>query len=165
MTLRDYDLRDPGAVVGHVLDAHRPRDGDAYLTLVHDPPGAQTVVHVTPVPSTQWSALDELDRSEFLRGRVHELAIDAPPFDITTRRPPEHALVTVIARSGLAVFGAAELDWLLAWRYSNHHVRVYDAGLVLVTEHGWVDFISQRGASTPSVAHPCAPAESVGPRP
>ncbi|WP_375479085.1 hypothetical protein [uncultured Jatrophihabitans sp.] len=76
------------------------------------------------------------------------------PIDTDTWRRPEHAVVTVIARSGLAVFGADERDWLLAWRYSNHLAPVFDGGLVLVTEHGWVDFMSERGASKPSITRP-----------
>ncbi|WP_375479087.1 hypothetical protein [uncultured Jatrophihabitans sp.] len=67
MTLRAYDLTDPGDVVAQALAAHRPEDGDAYLVLVHDPPGAQEVVHITPVASREWASLDQCERSEFLR--------------------------------------------------------------------------------------------------
>jgi len=28
-----------------------------------------------------------------------------------------------------------------AWRYSHHFTNAYDGRLVLVTEHGWVDFV------------------------
>lgn len=45
-------------------------------------------------------------------------------------------------------------EWMLGWRYANHLALVYDARLVLVTEHGCVNLMSGRGASAPSITRP-----------
>ena len=61
------------------------------------------------------------------------------------RTSPRHSIVTVVVRAGLAVIGPAEARWLVGWHYCNHLRSVYTADLIVVTEHGWVDFMSGLG--------------------
>lgn len=142
-----FELRDPGALVEQVLYGRRVAEGDAFVALVRDATGVQELVHVTSIPPTTWASLDRPGRSDFLRQCVHDM-----PIDTETWRRPEHTVITIVVRSGLAVFSADELSWLLAWRYANHLAPVLDAGLILITEFGWVDFMSGRGDFTPRLA-------------
>ena len=42
-----------------------------------------------------------------------------------------------------------EAVWLNGWRFSNHFAPVYDSDLILVTEHGWTDFMTQWAGHEP----------------
>lgn len=57
--------------------------------------------------------------------------------------------VTIVVRSGFAEFGPNEVVWFKGWRYSNHVQSVYTGELILVTEHGWHDFMSGAAAEEP----------------
>ncbi len=65
--------------------------------------------------------------------------------------PPSHAGVLIVVRPGLCVLGANEGRWSNAWRYVNHLQRMYSGDLMLVTEHGWCDFMSEYAGSTPAL--------------
>lgn len=80
-------------------------------------------------------------------------------YDVMTRLdipdepgPPQHTAVTVLVRPGLCVFGPNEGCWFSAWRYSNHLTNAYDGSLILVTEHGWADFMSDTAGLAPAMA-------------
>ena len=59
------------------------------------------------------------------------------------RRSPEHLALTVVVRPGFAVLGPNEGVWFKGWRYANHLQSLHTGELVLVTEHGWVDFMTE----------------------
>jgi hypothetical protein len=61
----------------------------------------------------------------------------------------DHAVMTIIARRGMAVFGRREQPWLLGWRYSNHLADVFDSDVILMTEHGWCDLMTDWGGHQP----------------
>lgn len=86
------------------------------------------------------------EASEEIYELMHELAIpEGPP-------PPRHSAVTVLVRSGYCVFGPNEGNWLSAWKYSNHLTNAFNGGLILVTEHGWTDFMTHAAGLSPAVA-------------
>jgi hypothetical protein len=62
---------------------------------------------------------------------------------------PHHALVTVVVRPGRCVFGPNEAVWFRGWRYSNHFESAFSGDMVLVTEHGWSDFMSGEAGHEP----------------
>lgn len=39
-----------------------------------------------------------------------------------------------------------------AWRYSNHLTNAFDGGVMLVTEHGWADFMTDYAGHSPAMA-------------
>ena len=47
--------------------------------------------------------------------------------------------------------GPNEGQWFLAWRYVNHFQRLFSGDLILVTEHGWTDFMTKLGGAEPSL--------------
>ena len=63
------------------------------------------------------------------------------PRRINNGKAPPQA-VTIVVRPGFAVFGPNEGVWCRGWRYANHVQDVYTGELILVTEHGWVDFMT-----------------------
>jgi hypothetical protein len=144
MTLHASHLRDPQALMAE-LTARMPLiDDTALLLLVAHPATSQELVAVqeltTPAVIAHWApARDEL------RERVNGLGIPYEP------GPPAHLLATVVVRSGLCVFGPNENRWFRAWRYSNHLAHAYDGGLILVTQHGWHDFSSDRAGLSPAL--------------
>jgi len=73
------------------------------------------------------------------------------------RHPSEHSLMTVVVRPGHTVFGPNESVWFKGWRYSNHFEAITTGDLIVVTEHGWLDFMTNEAGHSPRM---CA-----GPRP
>jgi hypothetical protein len=145
MNLASYEYRHPGDVVADVSARHPLVEGDALLALVDDPPGRQNVIHVTRVSGDEWSLLDQFERSQLLRDIVNTMPIPKWSRDAG----PRHSIMTIVARRGLAVMGAAEAAWLMAWRYSHHGANAFSGGLILVTEHGWTDFMTRLGGPEP----------------
>ena len=47
--------------------------------------------------------------------------------------------------------GPNEGVWCRAWRYINHHRALYSGEIILVTEHGWSDFMTRFGGTTPAL--------------
>jgi len=58
--------------------------------------------------------------------------------------------MTFVVRPGPCVFGPNESHWLYAWRYSNHFTNAYSSHIILVTEHGWCDFMTHQAGLTPA---------------
>jgi hypothetical protein len=145
MALAPYQYRNPGEVVADVAARHELVEGDAFLALVDEPSGRQDVVHVTRVSSEQWVGLDEFGRSQLLSDAAQAMPIPKG----LPRGGPRHSIMTIVARRGLTVMGGAEAHWLTAWRYSNHLTNAYAGGLILVTEHGWTDFMTRSGGHEP----------------
>ena len=147
MTLEPWEFRDPGAVVAAVLTENEHREGDASLVLVRDPSTDQEIVHTTYLPVRRTRGLNDSQREELLARSAQAMPIPVPP-DLR----PRHAIMTIVVRRGYAVIGPPEEKWLMAWHYSNHLVHVFTADLVVVTEHGWVDFMSGLGGLEPRLA-------------
>jgi hypothetical protein len=38
-----------------------------------------------------------------------------------------------------------------AWRYSNHLTNAFDGRMILVTEHGWTDFMTDTAGYSPAM--------------
>ncbi|HEU5042803.1 MAG TPA: hypothetical protein VFT75_01560 [Nocardioidaceae bacterium] len=89
---------------------------------------------------------DWYDAREELYDVMQSFAIPDEP------RPPRHSAITFVVRRGLCVLGPNEGRWMSAWRDSNHLTNAYDGSVVLVTEHGWYDFMTDAAALTPSIA-------------
>jgi hypothetical protein len=62
---------------------------------------------------------------------------------------PRHSFLTIVARRGPAIIGPIEARWLNAWHYSHHGTGAYDGGVVAVTPHAWVDFMTDLGGYEP----------------
>ncbi len=66
------------------------------------------------------------------------------------RGAPRHTPVLVVVRPGLCVFGPNEAVWFLAERYANFMASLWPVLDVLVTEHGWLDFMTNEAGATPA---------------
>jgi len=144
MTIPSWTLRSPADVVAAVAERCALEADTAFLTLVREPATAQQVVAVerlaTPAVIDDW-----MPASAEIREVMERLHIpDAP-------RPPQHTAVRVVVRPGLCVFGLNEASWFNAWRYSNHLTNAYSGSLILVTEHGWTDFMSDTAGLSPAM--------------
>ncbi len=141
MDIEPWDLRDPERLITDVATRTVLKDDTVLAVLVRQPSTEQKIVAVRRLDlSARQEGFEEL------RDVLCDLARSFPLPDV---RPPRHALVTVIVRRGRCVFGPNEGNWLSGWRYSNHFAPVYDSGLILVTEHGWADFMSQFAGHEP----------------
>lgn len=144
MELHSFDVRDPAELIEEVARREPLRDGDVLLVLVEDPSTAQRIV--------------QIDRLEIDARIPHYLAardlladhVQAMPIPLRPERI-RHTVVTVLARRGLTVFGGNEANWFSAWRYSNHLCSTFDGGMILVTEHGWRDFMTDWGDHYPRI--------------
>lgn len=144
--LRPYELRDPEALIREVAERVTLGEDTAWLALVHHPSTEQRLVRVEPLPVP--ALLDDADDvSPHLRAAVESLG--AGP---SRGRGPEHMAVTVIVRPRFTVFGPNEGVWCTSWRRANHGASAYTGELILVTEHGWLDFMSEACGHEPRMA-------------
>jgi hypothetical protein len=148
MSGEPYDLRDPGKLVADVMAEHDLRAGDGLIACVREASTDQELTAVIRISASRWRRLDRPARSRLLAKTAQCLPIPSSE----PGRAPTHSIVTVLARRGYAVLGRSEGEWAIAWHYSNHLVHAYCADLILVTEHGWIDFMSGWGDREPSLA-------------
>jgi hypothetical protein len=148
MALKQYDVRDPGQLITEIAERVELAEDTAWLALVHRPSTTQKLLDVRAL---ELPALldDGEDISETLCGVVHS-------FGLGWRQRPEHAVVTIIVRPGRCVLGPNELVWSRGWRYANHFESVFDSHLILVTEHGWLDLMSEEAGFEPAMRPPAA---------
>jgi hypothetical protein len=113
------------------------------LVLVCDPATEQRIVTIQPYDAP--ALLDDYKQARTeIRERVRKLALPEEP-------SPRYSIMTVLVHRGLCVFGPKELPWFNAWKYSNHLRPVFDSEFILVTEHGWRDFMTDAGGHTPAL--------------
>jgi hypothetical protein len=58
--------------------------------------------------------------------------------------------VLVVVRPGLCVFGLNEGTWFRAERYANIGGPLWPIRDMLVTEHGWLDFMTNDAGLSPA---------------
>jgi len=143
LELHSYDLRDPAALITEIAERVPLVHGSAHLALVRDVSTTQEVLRVDtlrlPAEIVDWrEAREELRR-----------VVEGWPIG-RERGVPRHTPVLVIVRPGLCVFGPNELVWFLAERYANFLANVRPVLDILVTEHGWLDFMTDEAGLTPA---------------
>jgi len=144
MELKSYEFRAPAELIEAVAARVPLREDTAWLVLVANASTEQRVVRVdtlaTPAMITEWeTACDEM---------YDVISTWSVPDSV----PPTHSAVLVVVRRGPCVFGPNEKYWHLAWRYINHCRRMYDGDVILVTEHGWVDFRTEAADVEPALS-------------
>lgn len=144
MEASEYDRRDPGAILAAVASRHPFRDGEVLLVLVRAPYCGTDIVHITALPRHRWKHLDEYELQELLAMEARRM-----PIPEWNGAPPRHEIMTVVPRTGFAVVGEDEGRWLSAWLYSNHGTNAFSSDLAVITEHGWVEFMSEWGGREP----------------
>jgi hypothetical protein len=145
MELRAYETRDPERLLGDIAQRVRLVEGTAHLALVADISTTQRVLRVETLATPAEIFDDEQPREELRR------VIEGWPIP-ATRGCPTHTPVLVVVRRGLCVFGPNEGVWLQADRYANHLASVWSMDLMLVTEHGWCDFMTDWAGRSPALA-------------
>jgi hypothetical protein len=146
MDLEPYDLRDPQQLLDDVCQSHDFVEGDLLLVLIEEPSSHQSVVAVRRLTARQWQGLDQLERSDVLCREAEAL-----PLDARWRGAIRHLLLTILVRRGLTLLDRGDAEVLEGWRYANHGMPVFDGGLLLVTEHGWYDWLSGCAGHSPSL--------------
>lgn len=145
MTLAVYDFRSPAALIEEVAGRIALVENTVYVVLVARPSTEQHIVAIrrlaTPARIDGWQ-----DASAEIREVMEELTVPERP------TPPDHSALTVLVRRGLCVFGPNEGQWMSAWRYSNHLSNCYGGRIILVTEHGWADFMTHTAGQLPAMA-------------
>ncbi len=141
--LHAYDVRDPARLIADIAERVRLVQGTAHLALVRDVSTEQEVlrVHTLRLPA---EIVDWKEGSEELRSVVEGWPVGLEP------GRPRHTPVLVIVRPGLCVFGPNEAVWFLAERYANFLASVWPVRDILVTEHGWLDFMTNEADTAPA---------------
>jgi hypothetical protein len=142
-TLEPYEFRDPAALMAELAERISLDENTAHLLLVDHPSTVQRIVRIERL-TTPAEILSGEDAEEEMRD-----VIDAWP--LPEVRPPRHSTMLVLVRPGLCVFGPNEAQWLLADRYLNHLRPLYTGDCLLVTEHGWVDWMTYLAGRTPAM--------------
>jgi hypothetical protein len=135
--LRSYEVRDPAALIREIADAVVLAEDTAWLALIHRPSTEQRLMRVDPLPIPALLDDDD-DISAHLRSATEAFGLTWT----NNGKGPEHKAVTIIVRPGFADFGPNEGVWFKGWRYANHLQDVFTGELMLVTEHGWVDLMT-----------------------
>jgi hypothetical protein len=142
--MHSSESRDPFRLIREIDDLVGIHHGTAYVALVERPERQQRLLSVTTLRTPAMVEDYEEPRAE-IREVMDNLAIPR------ATRPPSHSVTTVVARSGLCVFGPNEGRWFDAWSLSNHVRDCYTGDLILVTEHGWCDFMTYCAGTAPFV--------------
>jgi hypothetical protein len=144
MTLHSSDVRSPAELIGQVAEQVPLFEDSVYVVLVARPSTDQRIVAVhrmmTPAVVNDWQ-----EASDEIYDVMQQLPIPPHP------APVDHTAVTVLVRAGLCVFGPNEGLWMSAWRYSNHLTNAFDGRMILVTEHGWTDFMTDTAGYSPAM--------------
>ena len=141
--LHPYDVRDPARLIRDIAERVPLVVGTVHLALVRDVSTEQKVLRVDtlrlPAEILSWE-----EPREELRRVVEEWPVPDGP------GPPRHTPVLVVVRPGLCVYGPNEAVWFLAERYANFLARVWTPCDMLVTEHGWLDFMTNEAGTSPA---------------
>jgi len=141
--LRAYDVRDPARLIADIAERVPLVQGSAHLALVRDVSTDQEVLRVDtlrlPAEILHWE-----EASEELCRVVDEWPVGFEP------GAPRHTPVLVIVRPGLCVFGPNEAVWFMAECYANFMANLWSARKILVTEHGWLEFMTYEAGPTPA---------------
>ncbi len=144
VALSTYDYLDPSALIAELARRQLLREGETRFVLVERPSTLQRLVCIEQLPVSS-------DVDHYLAVRdVLRAAVESLP--LPEQRPPVHSVLTILVRRCLAVFGPGEAQWFLAWRYSNHLCSTFDGDVIVVTEHGWTNFCTRWGGSTPHLS-------------
>jgi hypothetical protein len=146
MDLEPYDLRDPQQLLDDVCRTNDLVEGDLLIVLVEDPSVRQNLIDVRRLEARDWQDLDQLMRSDMLRRVAESL-----PLDVHKQGAPHHLLLTILVRRGLTVIDGRDAEVLEGWRYANHLMPTFDGGLLVVTEHGWHDWLTGCAGHTPAL--------------
>ena len=142
--LQPYDVRSPAELIAAIAEHVRLTEGSAYLALVRDVSTDQEVVRVDrlllPAEIFDWE-----DARRELRRVVKSWALPGSP------GIPTHSSVLVIVRPGLCVFGPNEAVWFRGDRYASHLVQLWTMEAILVTQHGWLDFMTYEAGVEPAL--------------
>jgi hypothetical protein len=141
--LREYDVRDPAQPITDIADRVSLVVGTVHLALVRDVSIDQKILRVDTLKLPA-EILDWEEASEELQQVVEGWPIPR------VGRIPRHTPVLVVVRPGLCVFGPNELVWFTAERYANFLAHVWPVNDILVTEHGWLDFMTKYAGSSPA---------------
>ena len=144
MTLEPWDIKDPDLLISGVAKQVPLTEDTAYVVLVRRPSTRQEIVEIRKL---DLPAL--LDDDDDISDQLCEVVRS---FGIPDTRECLHAVVTVLVRPGRCVMGPNEVVWIKGWRYANHFVRTFDSDLILVTEHGWTDFMTRFAGHEPRMA-------------
>jgi len=141
MTLHAWELKDPQALISVLAERVDLAEDTAWLATVFRPSTEQRLVDVRRLGLPALLDDDD-DISEDLR-------LAAESFGIPDTGEIQHAFLTVLVRPGRCVVGPNEAVWLNGWRYSNHFQRAFSGDLIVVTEYGWVAFMSEAAGHQP----------------
>lgn len=144
MTLRSYDFRSPATLIEQVAHEVPLVPGRAYVVLVAHPSTEQRIVAIRRLETAARVDDWQETRTE-IYDVMQELAIPEEPL------PPQHSAILVVARHGYCVFGPREGAWMNAWKFSNHLTNAFTGGLILVTEHGWADLMTDTAGHSPAL--------------
>lgn len=142
-SLWPFEFRDPAALIAEIARQVPLTAGSAYLALVHEPSTTQRLVRVDSLDTP--AEIDWYDEAQ------EEMRTVVDRWPLPDTRPPRHASVLVLVRSGLCVFGPNEARWFMADRYLNHLRSLYTGDCILVTEHGWVDAMTEWAGAEPAL--------------
>lgn len=156
--LKPYELRDPDRLIREVAERITLVEDTSWLALVHHPSTDQRLVQVDPLPIPALLDDDD-DISAHLRTAAEAFGIGwGEP-----GRGPDHMAVTIIVRPGYAVFGPNEGVWCKGWRYANHLQSLHTGELMLVTQHGWADFMTDAAGHKPRMVSSAESGTCLGP--
>jgi hypothetical protein len=156
MERKPWDYDDPARLIEQIADQSQLGEGCALLAVVEDPSTEQRLTHVEQLPVDS-----RIEHYLQVRDLIHDTMQELPVPDFAGP-DTRHGVMTVVVRPGLCVFGRHEQEWFMAWRYSNHGRGAFTSDLMLVTEHGWVDFMTDIGGYGPRMLPSAGDAVGVG---
>jgi hypothetical protein len=144
MKLKPYEFRDPGGLLRDLAVRTRLESGAAFLLLVEHPSTEQRILRIDRL-CTPAEITDDETACDEMRDVI-------ATYDLPDTYPITCAVMLVVVRPGLCVTSDSQKWWHRAWRYVNHGRALYSGDLMVVTEHGWWDTMSDLGDVRPCLA-------------
>ena len=142
-TLEPYEFRDPAALMAELAERISLDEGTAHLVLVDHPSTVQRIARTERL-TTPAEILSGEDAEDEMRD-----VIDGWPLPEVRR--PRHSTPARARAAGPVRVRPQRGPVAARGPYLNHLRPLYTGNCVLVTEHGWVDWMTYLAGPTPAM--------------
>ncbi|MDN5851579.1 MAG: hypothetical protein L0K86_01815 [Actinomycetia bacterium] len=138
-----HDFHDIADLMDQIGTTHRLYDGAVLLALVRDPETTQEIVQLSHVPAGAYADDATADK------QLDDLLTSLP---VEERREIRYRTLTIVCRRGYTVMGEIDLRWSNALKYGWKPGGCLTTAQVVVTEHGWAEFMTGEAGHEPALA-------------
>lgn len=137
-----HDFTDIADLMDQIAATHEFYDGSVLVALVHDPESTQKIVRIDRAPAGAYADDATADK------QMNDILTALP---VEERAEFRYRTLTIVVHRGLTVMGDIDLRWSNALKYGWKPAGCFTTAQVIVTEHGWLEFMSGAAGHTPAM--------------